>query len=158
MSTQALDSDIDILRNVPFFVGFSNEQLRLLALSAENRSLPEKLLLFDEGQLLHSAYVVVTGTLRGEHKVKGTEKIVKHEIGPGAILGERALLLDTRATESVRVESRARVLQLRKLMFRKLLQDHLEIAKLLRTRLTRHVLQTTAEFNQVGARLRALGD
>jgi CRP-like cAMP-binding protein len=157
MSTQPADSDVEVLSRVPFFAGFSDEHLRLLALSSENRSLPEKLLLFDEGQLLHSAYVIVSGTLRGEHKVKGTDKIVRHDIGPGVILGERALLLDTRATESVRVETRTRVLQLRKLMFRKLLQDHLEIAKLLRTRLTRHVLQINAEFGQVGDRLKAIG-
>lgn len=156
MSTQALESDVDVLRTVPFFSGFSDEHLKLLALSAENRSLPEKLLLYDEGQLLHSAYVIVSGTLRGEHKVKGGEKTVKREIGPGVILGERALLLDTRATESVRVESRTRVLQLRKLMFRKLLQEHPEIAMLLRTRLTRHVLQVTSEFNVIGERLRAI--
>jgi CRP-like cAMP-binding protein len=156
MSTQALDSDIEVLRQVPFFAGFSDEHLKLLALSSENRSLPEKLLLYDDGQLLHSAYVVVSGALRGEHKVKDTDKVIKRDIGPGVILGERALLLDTRATESVRVESRARVLQLRKLAFRKLLQEHVEIAKLLRTRLTRHVLQVTTEFNVVGERLRAI--
>ncbi len=108
--------------------GFSREQLKLIAISAESRSLPEKLLLFDEGQLLHSAYVIVSGSLRGEHKVPGTDKVVRREIGPGVILGERALILDARAQRVGRVESRTRVLQIRKLMFRKLLQEHPEMA------------------------------
>ena len=155
-SLQSLDSDVDVLGEVPFFAGFSKEQLKLIAISAESRSLPEKLLLFDEGQLLHSAYVIVTGSLKAEHKVAGTDKVARRDIGPGVILGERALILDARATESVRVESRARVLQIRKLMFRKLLQEHPEMAKMLRTRLTRHVLQMAAEFNAVGDRLRAV--
>ena len=150
------DTDVDILRGVPFFAGFSEEHLKLIAFSAESRSLPDKLLLYDEGQLLHSAYVIMSGTLRGEHKSKSTDKVAKREIGAGVILGERALILDTRAAESVRVETRTRVLQVRKLMFRKLLQDYPEIAKILRSRLTRHVLQVSAEFQQVGERLKAI--
>jgi CRP-like cAMP-binding protein len=153
---QALDADVDILRGIPFFAGFSEEHLKLIAFSAESRSLPEKLLLYDEGQLLHSAYVIMSGTLKGEHKSKATDKVTRREIEAGVILGERALILDTRATESVRVEARTRVLQIRKLMFRKLLQDYPEIAKILRSRMTRHVLQVSAELNQVGERLKAI--
>ena len=118
----SLEADIDVLRGIAFFEGFSDEHLRLIAFSAESRSLPEKLLLYDEGQLLHSAYVIVSGLLRGEHKGKAGAGAAKREIGPGVILGERALILDTRAAESVRVEERARVLQIRKAMFRRLLQ------------------------------------
>jgi CRP-like cAMP-binding protein len=153
---KALEADVDILRGIPFFAGFAEEHLKLIAFSAESRSLPEKLLLYDEGQLLHSAYVIMSGTLRGEHKSKATDKVTKRDIEAGVILGERALILDTRATESVRVETRARVLQIRKLMFRKLLQDYPAIAKILRSRMTRHVLQVSAELNQVGERLKAL--
>ena len=153
---KALDADVDILRGIPFFAGFSDEHLKLIAFSAESRSLPEKLLLYDEGQLLHSAYVIMSGTLKGEHKSKATDKVTKREIGAGVILGERALILDTRATESVRVETRSRVLQVRKLMFRKLLQDYPQIAKILRSRMTRHVLQVSAELNLVGDRLKAI--
>src|SRR5690242_16710700 len=109
-SPQTLESDVAVLRGISFFAGFSEEHLKLIAFQAENRSLPDKLLLFDEGQLLHSAYVIVSGTLRGEHRVRGTDKVVKREIGPGVILGERALILDTRAVESVRVETRTRVM------------------------------------------------
>ncbi len=152
---QSLDEDIGILRQVPFFGGFTQTQLKLIAISAESRSLPEKLLLFDEGQLLHSAYVIVSGSLKGEHKTDG-DKVVKREIGPGVILGERALILDARATESVRVESRTRVLQVRKLAFRKLLQEHPQMATVLRSRLTRHVVQVASGLNAVAARLRAV--
>lgn len=154
--SQTLESDVEALRGIAFFSGFSDEHLKLIAFSAESRSLPEKLLLYDEGQLLHSAYVIMSGTLKGEHKVKGTEKILKRDIGPGVILGERALILDTRASESVRVETRTRVLQVRKLMFRRVLQDHPEIARILRSRLARHMLQVASEIQGVGERLRAL--
>jgi CRP-like cAMP-binding protein len=148
----SLDSDIDVLRHIPFFAGFSSEHLRLIAFSAESRSLPEKLLLYDEGQLLHSAYVVVSGAMRGERKGKGGT-VVKREIGPGVILGERALVLDTRASEAVRVESRARVLQIRKAMFRRLLQEYPEIALALRARIARSVMQASAELGEMARKL-----
>jgi CRP-like cAMP-binding protein len=156
MEAMSLDADIDVLRHIPFFEGFSEEHLRLIAFSAESRSLPEKLLLYDEGQLLHSAYVVVSGLLRGERR--GQDGGPKRAIEPGVILGERALILDTRAAESVRVESRARVLQIRKATFRRLLQEYPGIALTLRARLARGVQRTAAELDAVGQRLKAMDD
>jgi CRP-like cAMP-binding protein len=153
MTAMSLDADIDALQRISFFEGFSDEHLRLIAFSAESRSLPEKLLLYDQGQLLHSAYVVVSGTMRAEHREKGAAEAVKREIGPGVILGERALIVDTRASESVRVETRARVLQIRKAMFRRLLQEYPQIAVALRARLSRNVLAAAAEYDALAKRL-----
>jgi CRP-like cAMP-binding protein len=152
----ALESDVEVLRTIPFFAGFSDEHLKLIASSSEGRSLPDKLLLYDEGQLLHSAYVIISGTLKAEHKVPGTGKIVRRDIDAGVILGERALILDTRAAESVRVDTRCRVLQIRKLTFRKLLQDHPEIARILRSRMARHVIQVAEDVRHIGDRLKAI--
>lgn len=152
----SLDSDVDVLQHIDFFDGFSHEHLKLIAFSAESRSLPEKLLLYDEGQLLHSAYVIVSGSLHGEHKVNGSERTIEREIGAGVILGPRALILDTRANESVRVTSRTRVLQIRKVMFRRLLQEYPEIATSLRSRLARAMVGASAEFNEVARRLAAI--
>jgi CRP-like cAMP-binding protein len=152
----SLESDVDVLRRIAFFERFADEHLKLIAFSAESRSLPDKLLLYDDGQLLHSAYVVVTGTLRGERRERG-KTIAARAIGPGMILGERALILDTRATESVRVESRARVLQIRKVTFRRLLQEYPAIAVTLRARLSRSVLASAAELAAAMQRLSTLG-
>lgn len=153
---QSLDSDVDVLGRIRFFEGFSPEHLKLIAFSAESRSLPEKLLVYDAGQLLHSAYVILSGALRGQRKDAETDAVESRTIGPGMMLGERALILDIRAEESVRVESRARVLQIRKVMFRRLMQDHPQIALTLRSRLTQSVLQAAADYGAVGMRLRAL--
>jgi CRP-like cAMP-binding protein len=152
----SLETDIELLREIPFFGGFSNEHLRLIAFSAESRSLPEKLLLYDEGQLLHSAYVIASGTMRAERRGKSGAETTRREVGAGVILGERALILDKRATESVRVESRSRVLQIRKAMFRRMLQEYPEIALTLRARMMRQVMQASAEFNEVARRLAAM--
>jgi CRP-like cAMP-binding protein len=151
-----LPEDMEALRRIPFFWDFSDVHLDALAAQAESRSLPEKLLLFDEGQLLHSAYAVITGTLKAERRPKGGGEPVRRAISAGVLLGERALILDTRASESVRVESRARVLQIRKSNFRKLLQDFPELAVALRARLSRTLLQAAAEYGEVAKRLAAI--
>ncbi len=155
-SSGPTESDVDVLRRIPFFEGFSDAHLKLIAFSAESRSLPEKLLVYDAGQLLHSAYVVLSGALRGQRKDKETEAVESRVIGPGMMLAERSLILDIRADELIRVESRARVLQIRKVMFRRLMQENPQIALTLRSRLTRNVLQAAADFGAVGDRLRAL--
>ena len=148
----SLEEDIELLRQIAFFQGFTDEHLRLIAFSAESRSLPEKLLLYDEGQLLHSAYVIVSGSLRGERRGKPGEAPARRAIGPGAILGERALILDKRASESVRVETRARVLQIRKAMFRRLLQEYPEIALRLRVSIMRQVMEASTELKGLAHR------
>jgi len=152
----SLDSDVDVLARISFFEGFAYEHLKLIAFSAESRSLPEKLLLYDEGQLLHSAYIILSGALAGEHKIKGSGKVLRRDIGAGVILGARALILDTRAAESVRVTDRARVLQLRKVMFRRLLQEYPEIAATLRARLARSMVQMADDLAGVGRRIAAM--
>jgi hypothetical protein len=54
------------------------------------------------------------------------------------------------------VESRTRVLQIRKVMFRRLLQEYPEIAAALRSRLARNVLQVSAQFDEVARRLKSI--
>ncbi len=153
----SLETDIELLRKLPFFEGFSSEHLRLIAFSAESRSLPEKLLLYDEGQSLHSAFVVASGTLRAERKAKAGGAIEQKPIGPGAMLGERALIFDSKAAETVRVETRARVLQIRKTMFRRLLEEYPEITLTLRSRIARSLVQSARDYQRVAEKLRRLG-
>lgn len=151
----SLEADIDILRGLSFFEGFSNEHLRLIAFSAESRSLPERLLLYDEGQALHSAFIVASGSMIGERRTKAGSA-ARRGIGPGTMLGERALIFDTRAMETVRVETRSRVLQIRKTMFRRLLEEYPDITAALRARIARNLVRSAGEFDRVAERLRGL--
>ena len=48
------------------------------------------------------------------------------------------------------------MLQIRKVMFRRLLQEYPEIALALRSRMTRGMLQAAGELNQVAQRLGAI--
>ena len=146
----SLKSDIDLLAAVPFFSGFSREHLRLIGFSAENRSLPQDMVLYEAGQLLHSAYVVRSGSLEAEHA--GTTRMIE----PGALIAERALIVDVKAPESVRVCEPAEALQIRRSVFRRFLEEYPEMAAAIRSRLALRLKTAASEYSRVCDRLNAI--
>jgi CRP-like cAMP-binding protein len=146
----SLDVDIALLGAVPFFEGFDDEHLRLLAFSAEARSLPVDLVLHEAGQPLHSCYVIKKGlvtALRGEDS---------RTFGPGALIGERALIVEAKAMETVRVAQTAQVLQIRRAVFRRFLDEYPEMAAAIRARIAGRVRQSAADYNRIARRISAI--
>jgi len=151
----SLASDMALLRNTPFFEGFSEEHLKLIAFSAESRSLPEGTVLYEEGQLVHSGYVIGSGALEGVRKKgEGEETRI---IAPGEMLAERALLVEARARETVRVTQAATALQMRRPVFRRFLEEYPEIAAALRARIAARLGLAAAEYRRAGERLAGAG-
>ena len=146
----SLDADISLLGAVPFFQVFDEEHLRLLAFSAEARSLPAGMVLHEEGQLLHSTYVITKGLVtasRGEQS---------RNLGPGALIDERALIVEVRAMETVRVAEIAQVLQIRRTVFRRFLDEYPKMAAAIRARLASRVVQSATDYNRIARRIGAI--
>ena len=146
----SLKSDIDLLAAVPFFSGFSREHLRLIGFSAENRSLPQDMVLYEEGQFLHSAYIVKSGTLVGEHG--GTTRTIE----PGTLIAERALIVDMKAPETVTVSEPVESLQIRRSIFRRFLEEYPEMAAAIRGRMAQRLRMAAGEYSRVSERLNAI--
>jgi CRP-like cAMP-binding protein len=145
-----LDADIALIGKVPFFAGFDEEHLRLLAFSAEARSLPAGMVLHEAGQPLHSAYVITKGLVTASH---GEES---RTVGPGALIGERALIVEAKAMETVRVAEATQVLQIRRAVFRRFLDEYPQMAAAIRSRIADRVRQSAADFNRIGRRIGAI--
>ncbi len=146
----SLDADIRLLGAVPFFQVFDEEHLRLLAFSAEARSLPAGMVLHEEGQPLHSTYVITKGLVtasRGEQS---------RSLGPGALIDERALIVEVRAMETVRVAEIAQVLQIRRTVFRRFLDEYPKMAAAIRARLASRVVQSATDYNRIARRIGAI--
>lgn len=150
----SLASDIALLARTPFFEGFSEEHLKLIAFSAESRSFPEGLVLYEEGQLLHAAYIIGSGRLEAMRTERGGE--VTRAVWPGETLAERALLLETRARETVTVSEAVTALQMRRPVFRRFLEEYPDIAALLRARIAARLGVAAAEYRVAGERLGAV--
>jgi len=146
----SLDADIAVLGAVPFFTGFDDEHLRLLAFSAEVRSLPAGMVLHEAGQPLDSAYIITKGSvtaLRGEES---------RTLGPGTLIGERALIVEAKAMETVRVAEAAQVLQIRRAVFRRFLDEYPKMAAAIRARIADRVAQSAADYKRIGRRIGAI--
>ena len=131
----ALDDDVRILSGVGLFEGFTSEQLRLLAFGAETTSLPAERKLYREDDEADSAYVVVSGSILLYREVDG-RKLPVGQAGPGAILGELALIADTRRLTSASAATDSMVLRLNRKMFRRILEEYPDVAVILHRRIT----------------------
>jgi CRP-like cAMP-binding protein len=123
----ALDDDVRILSGVGLFQGFTPEQLRLLAFGAETTSLSAERKLYREDDEADSAYVVVSGGIQLYREADG-RRVPVGQAGPGAILGELALIADTRRLTSASAATDSVVLRLNRRMFRRILEEYPDIA------------------------------
>lgn len=131
----ALDENIRILSGVAFFEDFTQDQLRLLAFSAERVSLASGGLLFREGAKADSAFILLSGTIR----LVGEEKGETRDMGavrPGALLGAFALIAGTRRPTSAHAESECRLLKIDRKDFRRVLEEYPDLAVALHKRMT----------------------
>jgi CRP-like cAMP-binding protein len=131
----ALDDDIRILSDVGLFEGFTQEQLRLLAFGAETTLLGADKKLYREDDEADSAYVVVAGRIVLYREGEGERLVIGH-VGPGAIMGELALIADTRRLTSASAEIDSEVLRLNRRMFRRILEEYPELAVQLHHRIS----------------------
>ena len=148
----SLERDIAMLSVVPFFSGFDDEHLRLLAFSADARSLAAEMVLYEKGQALRSAYVITEGLLTASD---GEDS---RDLKPGTLIGERALIVPARAMETVRVAEPARALQFKRTVFRRFLDEYPQMAATIRARLASRVVRSAADYSRIAHRLGAIGD
>lgn len=131
----ALDDDIRILSGVGLFEGFSQEQLRLLAFGTETMRLPAGRKLYLEEDEADSAYVVISGSIILFRESDQNRTMIA-SVKPGAILGELALIADTRRLTSAAAETDSEVLRLNRKMFHRILEEYPELAVHLHRRIS----------------------
>jgi len=124
----ALDDDIRLLSGVPLFQSFTPDQLRLLACGADNMRLAQGQILYEAGARADGAFVVAAGSIGLFREDVEGERILLASIGPGATLGELALIADAvRTTGAVAVED-TELVRLSRRLFHRILQEYPELA------------------------------
>lgn len=157
MSTDAdgmgmsLDDHIQRLKNIPFFAHLEPEALRLVAFAGDTRRYFSGQALFRRGEVSDGGYVVLAGKFALYPSDSKAEPA--SEIGPGALIGETALLASTeRPVTAIALED-ATVLKISRGAFQRVLQEFPQSAVRLRdalaARLTAFVDQLrAAEFSR----------
>jgi CRP-like cAMP-binding protein len=115
--------NVDALAAVPIFEGLGTAELEVLAPRFREESVSESVRLIGEGASGYSFFVLVEGSV-----VVTSGETTVSRLGPGDFFGEMALLGEGRRLATVTTTSPARLLVLFGTEFRRLQQEHPEIA------------------------------
>ena len=146
----SLTSDIDLLRNVPFFAEFSEDQLRLMAFGAESRMYRAKQVIFRQGDLADSGFVISEGQVRMTITVDGVDQ-QSQILAPGSLIGEMALLAETRRSAMAAAIEDVKVIQIRRILFRRVMDEYPDLAVHLRDKLANRLGDMVQDLEQVRA-------
>ncbi|WP_244486805.1 cyclic nucleotide-binding domain-containing protein [Aureimonas sp. Leaf324] len=146
----SLESDMELLGGVSLFQDLTRDQLRLLAFGAEHRHLRSGEILFRAEARADAGFIVASGTVNlvdGE----GDARRVVETAGPGSLLGEMALMADTRRPATAVTATDCDFIRISRPLFRRMLQEYPEIAAMLHARIA-------GELEAMTARILALSD
>jgi CRP-like cAMP-binding protein len=142
----SVEDDIALLERVPTFAPLGREALRIIAIGAESRSIQEGDVLFRTGETADCAYVIESGSLKLESSHEGVEPVV---VRRAALLGELALLTETRRPATATAQELSLVMRIMRPLFLKMLDAYPDVAVRLRETLLKRTEQLANELFSV---------
>ena len=115
------------LKAAPVFAGLEGEELAALADIALEKDFAPGEVLFEEGQLAHHLYILVSGKVEIFRKV-GSDEIFLALLGAKECFGEMAILDDEPRSASVRAVEPTTVLKVDRESFRELINERPQIS------------------------------
>ena len=148
----SLTSDIDLLKQVPFFAEFNDDQLRLMAFGAESRVYRAKQVIFRQGDLADSGFVIVSGQVRMTISENGMD-VQSQILSPGSLIGEMALMAETRRSAMATAIEDVKVIQIRRILFRRVMDEYPDLAQLMQDRVGGRLAGLVGDLDHVYAML-----
>ncbi len=149
----SLDSDIALLKRVPLFADLPTEQLRLLAFSAVRLELATDQVLFREGARASSGYVVSAGGIR---LTVGPKRKIVANCEAGTLIGELALLIETKRPATATAMVASQVLELDRMLILRMLSEYPQVAVKWREAMSDRLLATVNDLGKVRAALKEI--
>jgi CRP-like cAMP-binding protein len=146
-----IEDDIGFLERISALSILGRDALRILAIGAENRHIREGTSLFGEGEDADGAYVVQDGSFELVTREESSRDPVI--AGPGALLGELALITEMKRPMSAVAREPSSVMRIPRQLFLKMLESDPAAASRMRDALATRVNQTAGEFTRVRATL-----
>ena len=145
-----IEDDIAFLQRVPALSLLGRDALRILAIGSEARYIHEGISLFGEGEDADGAYVVQEGSFELVSQKSRAEPTIA---GPGTLIGELALITETRRLMTATAREPSSVVRITRQLFLKMLEGYPDAALRMRDALTARVNETAREFSKVRASL-----
>lgn len=150
----ALNRDIEILSRLPLLGMLDREALRLIAFSAEARIYRAGDVIFRRGEPSDAAYVVTVGVVALDAADNGAP--TPHLAGPGTLIGELALIVETSRPATAIVREPASLLRIPRSTFHRVLEEYPEAAVALRDQIAAKVEALASQLGRVRRTLLAI--
>ena len=117
-----------VLKAVPLFASFPEDQLRMLTSVITRRSLPRSTTVMASGDPTDSLYIVLSGRLKVMMSDAEGKEVILSILGPGEFFGEMGLIDDAPRSASVVSIEACELLSIAKRDFKKCLAENFDMA------------------------------
>jgi CRP/FNR family cyclic AMP-dependent transcriptional regulator len=118
----------EVLKSIPMFAAFREEQLRTLLTMVSRRSAPRGTVLMAEGDHADFLYVVISGRLKVMMGEANGKEVILGILGPGEFFGEMGLIDDGPRSASVAAIEPCELLLLTRRDFRRCMAESYDTA------------------------------
>jgi CRP-like cAMP-binding protein len=144
----SIEDDVALLERVPTLRLLGTTSLRMLAIGSEQRDFARGDVLFNAGEDADAGYIVQRGAFRIEDG-GGVEIIA----GPGALIGELALVVAMPRPSSAIALEHSSVIRVARSLFQRVLESDPAAARRLRDEFANRTSQIASEILMAGAKL-----
>src|SRR5688500_18351220 len=117
-----------VLKAVPLFSSFPDDQLRMLTSVVGRRSVPRSTTVMASGDPTDSLYIVLSGRLKVLMSDAEGKEVILSIIGPGEFFGEMGLIDDAPRSASVLAIEPCELLSISKRDFKKCMTENFEMS------------------------------
>ena len=128
MPATATTVSTTVLKSVPLFASFQDEQLRLLTPVVTRKSVPRASVIMAAGDQNDALYIVISGRLKVMMGDADGKEVILSLIGPGEFFGEMGLLDDSPRSASVISIEPCELIAINKRDFKKCLAENFEMS------------------------------
>jgi len=118
-----------ILKSVPLFASFPEDQLRMLVSVVTRRSAPRGAVIMAAGDQIDSLYIVISGRLKVMMSDAEGKEVILSLIGSGEFFGEMGLIDESPRSASVVTIEPCELLSINKRDFNKCLTENFEMCR-----------------------------
>ena len=141
-----IEDDIAYLERIPLLRRLGTGALRILAIGVESYDLQPGQILFAAGDSADGAFIIQRGSVSLKPERSGEPEVIA---GPGTLLGESALLAETRRPATATARESTTVMRISRSMFLRMLEGYPDAAHRLREMMALRADQWAREMENV---------
>ena len=146
-----LEDDVAFFEQVPSLAALGRQALRVLAIGADSKHLPNGAVLHYAGEIADAAYIVESGSLLLDPGTFSEGR--QYTVGPGTLIGELALITEWVASATAIAREPTVLIRIPRSLFRKMLEGYPDAADKLRGVLAARLNASAQELSAVKRKL-----